>query len=78
MVFAVVRELAGVHEGMRLGTSGGSERDGTGRKTVRITEVRERCSRRGLASDDVEKALEDYEDLGLWQVNQARTLLSLL
>uniref|UniRef100_A0A8C4R327 DNA replication licensing factor MCM7 n=1 Tax=Eptatretus burgeri TaxID=7764 RepID=A0A8C4R327_EPTBU len=78
VVFAVVRELAGVHEGMRLGTSGGSEWDGTGRKTVRITEVRERCSRRGLASGDVEKALEDYEDLGLWQVNQARTLLSLL
>ncbi|XP_063223755.1 DNA replication licensing factor Mcm7 [Bacillus rossius redtenbacheri] len=45
-------------------------------KTVRLSEVVERCTSKGFKPDQVEECIEEYEELNVWQVNQARTKLT--
>uniref|UniRef100_A0A0A9XGX9 DNA replication licensing factor MCM7 n=1 Tax=Lygus hesperus TaxID=30085 RepID=A0A0A9XGX9_LYGHE len=47
-----------------------------GAQTVRLAEVREACSTKGFQAGQVEECLEEYEQLNVWQVNQARTTLT--
>ncbi|KAF6206741.1 hypothetical protein GE061_017977, partial [Apolygus lucorum] len=47
-----------------------------GSQTVRLAEVREACSTKGFQAGQVEECLEEYEQLNVWQVNQARTTLT--
>jgi len=45
-------------------------------KTIKITEITERCIAKGYAPDAVDECLEEYEELNVWQVNQARTKIT--
>ena len=50
----------------------------SGSKVVRYAEARERCVAKGLKPDTFDQALERYEEMGLWQVNQQRTTISIV
>merc|ERR1719291_1045839 len=46
-----------------------------GSKTLKVQDIRDRATSKGFKPDQVEKCLDDYEDLSVWQLNQARTTL---
>ncbi|XP_067014629.2 DNA replication licensing factor Mcm7 [Anabrus simplex] len=45
-------------------------------KTVKLSDVMEHCTRKGFKPDQVEECVEEYEELNVWQINQARTKLT--
>lgn len=47
-------------------------------KTLKMADVRECCSSKGYKPDQVDDTIEEYEELNIWQVNQARTKLTLV
>lgn len=47
-----------------------------GNKTVKLSEIREQCTSKGYQPDHVEECIEQYEELNVWQVNQARTTIT--
>ncbi|XP_023319814.1 DNA replication licensing factor mcm7 [Eurytemora carolleeae] len=47
-----------------------------GQTTLKVQDVRDRCTAKGFKQADVDKCLEDYEELDIWQLNQARTKLT--
>jgi len=61
-VFAIVRDMV----------------PSAGSKVVKYAEARERCVAKGLKPDTFDAALERYEEMGLWQVNQQRTTISIV
>ncbi|XP_035983081.1 DNA replication licensing factor MCM7 isoform X2 [Fundulus heteroclitus] len=63
VIFSLVRELA--TEGR--GGSGG---------VVRMAEAEQRCVSRGFTPAQFQEALEEYEELNVWQINQARTRIT--
>lgn len=50
----------------------------SGRKTVKFSEVMERCVAKGFNPDQLEKCVEEYEELNVWQVNQTRTQITFI
>lgn len=60
MIFATIREMV----------PGGAGR------TVKYSEAEQRCVSKGFTPAQVENALEEYEELNVWQVNQARTKIT--
>lgn len=63
VIFSLLRELA---------TEGVAGRGGAG-GVVRMAEAEQRCVSRGFTPAQFQEALEEYEELNVWQVNQART-----
>ena len=61
-VFAIVRDMV----------------PSSGSKLVRYAEARERCVAKGLKPDTFDEALERYEEMGLWHVNQQRTTITIV
>lgn len=57
VIFSLLRELAG--EGSV--------------KSVSMTEAEQRCVSRGFTPAQFQSALDEYEELNVWQINQART-----
>jgi len=49
-----------------------------GSKTLKVQDIRDRATSKGFKPDQVEKCLDDYEDLSVWQLNQARTKLTFI
>jgi len=49
-----------------------------GAKTLKIPEIKERCTAKGFKPDDIEKCLDEYEQLDVWQINQAKTKLTIV
>jgi DNA replication licensing factor MCM7 len=47
-------------------------------KTVRIADVMDRCTTKGYKPDEVDKCIEDYEELNVWLVNQTRTRITFI
>jgi DNA replication licensing factor MCM7 len=45
-------------------------------KTVKMADVMERCTSKGYKPDQVEECLEEYEELNVWLINQARTKIT--
>lgn len=62
VIFSLVRELAAEGRG-----AGG---------LVRMAEAEQRCVSRGFTPAQFQEALEEYEELNVWQVNQARTRIT--
>ncbi|TFJ96740.1 molecular chaperone GroEL [Platysternon megacephalum] len=60
VIFAAVRELAG----------------GAGGRSVRYAEAEQRCVSKGFTPVQFQAALDEYEELNVWQVNQARTRIT--
>lgn len=50
----------------------------SGRSTTKISEIMDRCTTKGFKPDQVDKCIDDYEQLNVWQVNQARTNITLV
>jgi len=48
----------------------------TEQRSLKITDVMERCTAKGYKPDQIDAALEEYEELNVWQVNQAHTKLT--
>lgn len=44
--------------------------------TLKVHDIRDRCTAKGYNQADVDKCLEAYEQLNVWQLNQARTKLT--
>ncbi|CAF0890828.1 unnamed protein product [Adineta ricciae] len=61
-VFAIVRDMV----------------PSSGSKIVRYAEAKERCIAKGLKPDIFDDALERYEEMGLWHVNQQRTTITIV
>ena len=61
-VFAIVRDMV----------------PSTGTKLVRYAEAKERCIAKGLKPDTFDDALERYEEMGLWHVNQQRSTITIV
>ncbi|ESO96163.1 hypothetical protein LOTGIDRAFT_188306 [Lottia gigantea] len=59
-IFAVIREMA----------------PDKGVKSVKITDIMEQCTSKGFKPDAVDECIEEYEELNVWQVNQARSKLT--
>lgn len=66
VIFSLVRELA---------TEGVTGRGGPG-GVVRMSEAEQRCVSRGFTPAQFQEALEEYEELNVWQVNQARSRIT--
>merc|ERR1711892_1525505 len=49
-----------------------------GSKTLKVQDIRDRATTKGFKPDQVEKCLDDYEELSVWQLNQARTKLTFI
>lgn len=63
VIFSLIRELAPA--------------DGTNRR-VRYAEALSRCVSRGFTPAQVHTALDEYEELNVWHVNQARTAITFM
>lgn len=66
VIFSLVRELS---------TEGVAGRGGAG-GVVRMAEAEQRCVTRGYTPAQFQEALEEYEELNVWQVNQARSRIT--
>lgn len=62
VIFSLVRELSAEGRG-----AGG---------VVRMSEAEQRCVSRGFTPAQFQEALEEYEELNVWQVNQARSRIT--
>lgn len=47
-------------------------------KTVKMSEIMDRCISKGFKPDQVDICIEEYEELNVWQVNQARTRITFI
>lgn len=47
-------------------------------KTVKISDVIEKCATKGYNPDQVDECIEEYEELNVWLVNQTRTKLTFI
>jgi len=45
-------------------------------RTVRMADIVERCTSKGFTHDQINECIEEYEELNVWQVNQARTTVT--
>merc|ERR1719290_506549 len=45
-------------------------------RTLKIADIRERCINKGYKPAQIDKCIEDYEELNVWQVNQAKTRIT--
>lgn len=50
----------------------------TNSRTVKMADALERCVAKGFNPDQFEEAIEEYEELDIWQVNQSRTRITFI
>ena len=61
-VFAVIRDMVAE----------------SGVRSVKMSDVRERCITKGFKPDNIDECVEEYVDLNVWQVNAAKTRLTFI
>ena len=49
-----------------------------GVKSVKVADVMEQCTSKGFKPDQVDACIEEYEELNVWQVNQAHTKITFI
>ncbi|XP_067668425.1 DNA replication licensing factor mcm7-like [Haliotis asinina] len=59
-IFAVIREMA----------------PAKGVKSVKVSDILEQCTSKGFKPDQVDACIDEYEELNVWQVNNARSRLT--
>ncbi|XP_041093315.1 DNA replication licensing factor MCM7 [Polyodon spathula] len=62
VIFSTLREMA----------PGG----GAGGRSVKLAEAEQRCVSKGFTPAQIHDAIQEYEELNVWQVNQARTRIT--
>ena len=45
-------------------------------RSLRINDIMAACTTKGYKPDHIDACLEEYEELNVWQVNQAHTKLT--
>ncbi|KAI4494566.1 hypothetical protein M0804_000767 [Polistes exclamans] len=50
----------------------------SGNKTVKVSDILERCTSKGFKPDQVNECIEEYERLDVWQVNQTRRQITFI
>ncbi|XP_059620171.1 DNA replication licensing factor Mcm7 [Phlebotomus argentipes] len=45
-------------------------------RTVKVSDVMDRCTSKGFKPDEVDRCIDEYEQLNIWQVNQTRTRIT--
>lgn len=50
----------------------------SGSKTVKVSDILERCTSKGFKPDQVNECIEEYERLDVWQVNQTRRQITFI
>lgn len=48
------------------------------KKTVKVSDILERCTSKGFKPDPIYKCIEEYEALNVWQVNQTRRMITFI
>ena len=48
----------------------------SGRKTLKMSEIKERCMSKGYKPDQIDECIEDYEELNVFSVNQTKTKIT--
>ncbi|CAD5116938.1 DgyrCDS5777 [Dimorphilus gyrociliatus] len=48
----------------------------SGPRTVKLADIIDRCTSKGFTPDQVEKTVDEYEELNVWQVNSGRSKLT--
>lgn len=48
------------------------------KKTVKVSDILDRCTSKGFKPDQVNDCIEEYEALNVWQVNQTRTQITFI
>jgi len=49
-----------------------------GSKTIKVQDIKDRSTAKGYKPDAIDRCLEEYESLDVWQLNQARTKLTIM
>merc|ERR1719436_2070553 len=49
-----------------------------GAKTLKIQDIKDRATTKGFKPDQLDKCLDEYEQLDVWQINQAKTKLTFI
>merc|ERR1719242_1525324 len=49
-----------------------------GARTIKIQEIRDRATTKGFKPDQLDKCMDEYEKLDVWQINQAKTKLTFI
>jgi DNA replication licensing factor MCM7 len=62
-IFAAIKDMAAISGGIR---------------TVKMTDIMERCTAKGFKPDAIDACVEEYEELNVWQVNQKRDKITFL
>ncbi len=65
-IFAVIKDMVSTAS------------SGAGGRTLKVTDVNERCVMKGFRQDQVDACLEEYEELNVWQLNQARSKITFI
>ncbi len=55
-----------------------SAKPSSGPRTLKMSEVHERCMEKGYRPAEIEEALEDYESLNVLSINQSKTKITLI
>lgn len=48
------------------------------KKTVKVSDILERCTSKGFKPDQINDCIEEYEALNVWHVNQTRTQITFI
>jgi len=49
-----------------------------GSRTVKVSDVMERCTTKGFKPDAINACIDEYEELNVWQVNQKRDKITFI
>lgn len=47
-------------------------------KTIKIADIMEHCSAKGYTSAQIDACIDEYEELNVWHISQARTKITFL
>jgi len=47
-------------------------------KSLKISDIKERCMSKGYKPDQIDQAIEEYEELNVFSINQAKTKITLI
>ena len=61
-IYALIREIASSEQ----------------KRTLRFADVKERCIDKGFKPDEIDAAIEEYETLNVFSINQTKTTITLM
>lgn len=62
-IYSAVKDMVSMHGGSR---------------TVKVSDIMERCMAKGFKPDAIDACIDEYEELNVWQVTQKRDKLTFI